>query len=273
MTILSNELERITLPSGDVVYWRESDHSYWRLARGEKGSGRLTGVSTVVGPFDWRPDNLMRWAARLEREGVAALAATDLDCLDGRPLGQALSWLSSAGGISDALKAGGLDWESVRRQAASRGTNVHLHALHALSQGQPVPAFAELTDEERGYARGVVAWWARNQPTVICAEQVVADLETGVAGRLDLLCELPDGRIAVVDCKTSRHLSAKFVAQLAGYARLALLSGFPAAEVGIVLAVDADGGFRAVEVPVDHEDFLLAVRVYRRAGELRKVLA
>lgn len=265
MTTLSpSTFEIHTLPNGVQVPYRDSDHSYWRemVSNGDgfKGKGRLTGVSTVVGPMDWQPDNLMGWAAKLQGEGVAQLAAQQ----------GSLAWLESGESINQALYDHGLTWRQIRDQAGARGTNVHLHALHALANGEQI-AFDELTEEERGYAQGIAGFWMDHEPRVLAAEAVVADLELGVAGRLDLMCELR-GRRVVLDAKTSRFLSPKFTAQLAGYALLAEASGYGVAEGGVILQVQPDATYRMVEVDLDAEDFLAALQVYRRAGELKKQL-
>lgn len=266
MTTLTPDFEIHTLPSGGTVAYRDRDHSYWREANGAKGSGRLAGVTTVIAPMDFRPDGLMSWAARLTREGVAALCSEMAD-YDAVP-----PFLFDADSIDAALEAARLRYTDARDDAATRGTNVHLHALHALASNRPVPSYDEMTDEERGYARGVVQWWLDTSPVVIASEFLVADLDLGVAGRPDLLCRLPDGRVAVVDCKTSGYLSAKFAVQLSAYARLGVLSGYEAPEVGIVLQVTPDGDYNAVEVDLDEGDFLAALDVYRRAGRINGVL-
>lgn len=224
------------LPSGAHVYYRDSDHSYWgeiAEAPGEwRGvrAARLTGVTTLVKPFDWRPDGLMDWAARLAREGV--------------------------------------DWRDERDAGADRGTRAHEHAFHALAQGEPVPAFDEMPADERGYARAVMRWWIDTGPRVIATEFIVADVELGVAGRPDLLCELPDGRVAIVDLKTSRYLSATFVAQVNCYARLAVTSGYAGADVCVLVQAGEDGSVSVVEVAPDPEDLVRALGVYRRANEI-----
>lgn len=265
MTTLSpSTFEIHRLPNGLEVPYRDSDHSYWRemVSNGDgfKGRGRLTGVSTVVGPMDWKPDNLMGWAAKLELEGLCQLMAQD---------GVAVSF-DSAQSLRDTLQAHGLTWRDVREQAAHRGTKVHQHALHALAEGEQI-AFDELNEEEAGYAQGVAGFWLDHEPKVLAAEAVVADLELGVAGRLDLMCEL-NGRRVIVDAKTSRYLSAKFVAQLAGYAMLAESSGYGAVDGGAILQVRPDASYRLIEVDLESADFLAALDVYRRNAVIKKGL-
>lgn len=263
--IANNGIEACDVPNGTVFFYRDSDHSYWRELAPKKdgtisGKGRLTGVSTVVGPMDWRPDNLMGWAAKLELDGVCQLMRLD---------GVAVSF-DSAESLRDSLKDHGLTWRDVREQAAYRGTNVHQHAMHALAKGEQI-AFDELTQEERGYAQGVAGFWLDHEPDVIAAEAAVCDLELGVAGRLDLLCRI-GGETLIVDAKTSGYLSAKFSAQLAGYSMLAEASGYEAPTGGAILQVREDGTYRLVRVPLDHTDFTAALEVYRREAEIKKQL-
>ena len=277
MTIsVQRDFEVHTLPSGETVVYRDRDHSYWKelveKPNGDQaGKGRLTGVSTVVGPMDWQADNLMGWAARLDREGVAALAADAFGLDDVKDVFASLRWLSSGEAIGNALDDAQLSWRLARDKAASRGTAVHTHALNALATGQAVPAFEQMTGEERGYAEGITSFWLDHSPKVHAAEAVVADLDLGVAGRFDLLAEV-GGKLIVLDAKTSKYLSAKFVAQIAGYALLLERSGYERPEVGAVLQVRENGTYSLIEVEIEEDDFTMALAVYRRAAEIKKRL-
>lgn len=280
MTMLDiSPFEKHMLPDGTVVHYKDADHSYWCEVEEKKdgtlkGKGRLTGVSTVTGPFDWEADGLIGWGARLENEGVAQLVMRDLKAWNdaGAPedMGTALTWLSSGESITQALRDNQLTWRDVRDQAAHRGTNVHKHAMHALADGGEV-AFSELTDEERGYAQGVTGFWLDHEPNVIAAEAVVADLDARVAGRFDLLCEI-GGELLMVDAKTSGYLSPKFVVQISGYAKLAEACGYGAAQGGAVLQVTADGTYNLLRFDLRPADFDQALAVYRSAAEIRKEL-
>lgn len=274
------------LPNGTTVYYRDSDHSYWQAVEKRKGEwggkGRLTGVSTVVGPFDFRPDALLRWAAKSNGAGIAMLAAEGLSLEDAEDMRGALRWLESSESIWSALRDAQATFEDLRGQAAERGTNVHLHALHALARGEPIPDLPKLTEEEHGYARGVIAFWHEHEPRPLQAEQVVADLELGVAGRFDLRCEpearcerptcpchhLPPGAIAMVDAKTSGYLSNKAHVQLGGYEHCARTSGIGESDAQWTLQVTEDGGYELVLSTATAEDFAAGLDVYRRAGRI-----
>lgn len=273
------DAELHTLPNGSQVVYRDRDHSYWQSASVGAGgvskcSGRLTGVSTVVAPFDWRPDNLMKWSARLNGEGVATLAAEGLSLEEGDDMRAALAFLTSGDSIWQALADAKLLYLQVRDEAADRGTAVHKHALHRLATGARMVDLDALTPEEQGYARGVMGFWHECEPVAKYAEQVVYHPDLGVAGRLDLICDLTwNGvryRDAVVDAKTSGFIPNKHHVQISGYEDCAIESGLldAPAEAGFILQVTAAGGYELIPVTSTREDFHVAVDLYRRAARI-----
>lgn len=273
-------LEPHQLPNGSHVFYRDSDHAYYREVVERKagwcGKGRLTGVSTVTAPFDFKPDLLMKWAARMNGEGIAVLAAEGLSLEDADDMRSALRWLESAESIWGALLDAELTYEHLRDASAASGTAIHKHALHALSTGRPVPDLDVLSDEERGCAQGVMAFWLDCDPEPLQSEQVVADLELGVAGRLDLRCLLGAGRYrgetVMVDAKSklgdSRYVPIKHHAQLAGYEHCARVCGVGESDRQLILLVDAEGGYELIEGQADAEDFGFGVEVYRRSARI-----
>jgi hypothetical protein len=274
------DAELHTLPNGETVVSRDRDHSYWKTATAlpdgtSKCSGRLTGISTVVSPYDWRPDNLMRWAARINCQGIAALFAEQVasETLDEMRAG--LAWLTSEESITSALEDARLHYTQTRDDAAQRGTNVHKHALQALAEGHAVPDFAAMTDEEAGYARGVMAFWHECEPEPEYAEAIVLDAELGVAGRLDLIATVTYCGLrqrAVVDAKTSGYIPTKHHAQIGGYRYCAQASGMGETDLGLILQVRPDGTYELVPACATPDDFRAAVDVYRRAGRMQRDL-
>ena len=268
------------LPNGETIAYRDRDHSYWREVNtaGSKvtGSGRLTGISTVVAPLDFRPDGLMGWAARTDHAGIAALAAEGLGCDDAWEIREALSFLRDGESIAAKLEAASLRWQDTRDDAADRGTRAHVLALEALAAGRPVPDFDGIPEEERGYARAVAGWWFDTSPLPVHSELVVADLELGLAGRLDLVYMDAKGRTVLGDLKTSGYLSGKFAAQAALYARAYRESGFGAIDRIELVQAKSDGTYAQIQVECDEEDALAAVRCYRASGrvngQLRRAL-
>jgi hypothetical protein len=282
MRELIGAFEEHTLPDGSRVYYRDRDHSYWSAIKTKAGdyagTGRLTGVSTVVAPFDWRPDNLMRWAARQNCDGIATLAADGLSLEDAEDMRVAFSFLTSGDSIWQALSDGRLLYSDRRDDAAARGTNVHKFALGALADGHPVPALASMSEEERGYARGVMAFWHELEPEPLSSETIVCDRDLAIAGRLDLIATLHgtyrgrrfNGERCLIDAKTSGFIPAKHHAQVAGYAHCAQACGFEACDVLLILQVGADGSYELIDVTATSEDFQVVVDLYRRAARINR---
>ena len=268
------------LPNGERVFYRDRDHAYFRDVNtaGSKvtGSGRLTGISTVVAPLDFRPDNLIAWGARTDHAGIAALCAEGLGCDTADEMRAALSFLRDAEGIGEALAGAGLRWQDTRDQAADRGTRAHVLALEALAAGRPVPDFDGIPEDERGYAQAVAGWWLDTEPLPVHSELVVADLELGLAGRLDLVYLDGNGHTVLGDLKTSGYLSGKFAAQAALYARCYRESGYGVIDCIELVQAKADGTYAQIQVECDEEDALAAVRCYRASGrvngQLRRAL-
>lgn len=271
MTVTTlGDFEVHTLPSGVSVAYRDRDHSYWKTTDGKKGSGRLTGISTVVSPYDWRPDNLMRWAARINCEGVAVLAAEALSYDDADEMRAMLGFLVTGDAIAQALDNARLSYTHTRDDAADRGTNVHKHGLQALAEGHMVPHIDRLTPLEQGYNKGIMEFWLQHEPRPIVSEAVVCDPDLGVAGRLDLIAETREG-IVLFDAKTSGFIPTKHHVQLAGYRHCALTCGLvDRIDKAYVLQVTADGDFDLIESQGSERSFGLAVELYRDAARVQR---
>jgi hypothetical protein len=269
-------MERHVMPSGVEVWYRDRDHSYWRGAKENKagewsGTGRLTGVSSVVAPWDWRPDNLMRWAARQNGAGIATLAAEGLSLEDADDMRAALSFLKTGEHVWQALEDARLLYSDRSEDAATRGTNVHKHSLQALATGVTVPDRTRMTDEEWGYALGVMAFWVDCDPVTDLAEAVVCDPDLGVAGRLDFVGTITYRGMrvrALVDAKTSGFIPTKHHVQLAGYEHCAQVCGHDRTDVQLILQVAEDGTYNLLPSCATARDFTTGVDLYRRAARI-----
>jgi hypothetical protein len=270
--------DRYELPNGTEVFFRAQDHAYYGQIQSKAGkwtgiqSARYSGVTTVVKPLDFNPDRLLNWAARLNGEGIAVLAADGLSLDDPDDMRNALSWLETGDGIWSALEEARLLFSDKRDDKARVGTNVHKHALHALATGKSVPDFSRMTEEEKGYARGVMGFWHENEPEPLASEFVVCSHELQVAGTPDLRCTLGAGEYAgslcLVDAKTSGWIPAKHHGQLAGYEELSVESGWYPTEHQLILQVDATGGYELIRSTATREDFRAAVVVYRASNRI-----
>jgi len=267
--------QRIALPSGDSLWFYEADHTYWRHNEqtGKRGK-QLTGVTTVVKPLDFNSENLLRWAARTQCEGVARLYTQSTAA-------EYHHWLTSAEEMWKELNAHGLTYEKVRDLAGEEGTNVHMLAFEALSAGRPGLDFDALSDREKGLAAGVSAFWFDHDPNAAQVEQVVYSKQLGVAGRLDFrgriqrrcnrnrcACHEAEG-FGVIDLKTGGFISAAAHAQVGGgYPLLAEESGFGESNWAAILQVADDGTYDFFKAEGTPEAFEASVITYRHAGKI-----
>lgn len=234
------------LPDGSTIFYRDSDHCYvTEIHRpkndwiGVKGT-RLTSVTTAVRPMDFNPDALLRWAVGLANQGI--------------------------------------DWQQERDSRAKSGTAVHKYALHALATGRLLPDFDALTDEERGYALGVQAFWHEHEPTAEFSEQIVYSRTHRVVGRADLFAYVGpawDQKRVLIDAKTSASafIPAKHHGQLALYDLCAAECGVGGTDEQWILVVRPDGSYELVVCQATHEDALAALQVYRAASRIGSAMA
>jgi hypothetical protein len=146
---------------------------------GWSGSGRLTGISTVVAPFDWRPDNLMRWVERLTLEGVARGFAGEPVPADPHELRMALERGRAALGADP------------RRGGRAR----HRTSTATCSSCSP-PATSPTSPTSRPTSaatpRACCAGGSRATPSRCRSSRPSSATEHGCAGRMDLRFRITD---------------------------------------------------------------------------------
>lgn len=273
----------VRLPSGAGCIYVDKDHSYWRLkADGDRGR-RLTGVTTVTKVFDIRPDNLLTWAARTNGIGIAEIAAPQIDAIrEGNGTAEDLAWLRSADSIWRRLEQQRLTFNDVRERKGTIGTNIHELVFEALARGREVPHLDKLTDEERGYAKAVMAFFLDHSPRAQYVEQIVVDEDLGVAGRLDFYghlrgCGAPGcpcagygNRPGVIDAKTGNYSGSSDHVQVQGYRHLLRQCELGLAEWGALLKLRADGTYDLISAEGEPELFTAGVSLYRAEAALSR---
>ncbi len=220
------------MPSGETVFYRDSNHSYYKEIAEKNGKwvglreARLPSPSTIAKVFDLR----------------------------------------LADKLSAAAAKAGMEWFERKDRRAREGTNVHQKVLEVLAQGKRIPNLADVADEERGYSQGVIAWWRTKMPKPIAVEQVVYSPVQGFAGRIDLIAEI-DGLVSIVDLKTG-FIGEGAHAQLAGYQLAAEESGFGPIEQTLLLKVTAEGSWFELEGLSSVESFARGIALFRDAKHL-----
>ncbi|MBA2714690.1 MAG: hypothetical protein H0U55_14180 [Rubrobacteraceae bacterium] len=250
------------MPNGDVVWYDDSRHAYFDRIEERPGGkwvgptdARLPSPSTIGKLLETSNEGLLRWAARTTCEGVSELGTRTIEGMAGDAI-----W--------DLLNARKLTYRDLRSKRADEGTSVHEKILGCLAAGERIPSLSDVSDEERGYAQGVLAAWHDLEPKPIACEQVVYSSEHRFAGRLDLLCLL-DKKRTILDLKTG-YVGNGAHTQLAGYIAAAEESGFGPIEHTLILKVTAEGGYDLIPCAAEPEHFVAALTAYRAASTVGK---
>lgn len=157
------------------------------------------GVTTLIKHGIPNP-KLMHWAARAVAQHVYDLGDDELLSKKHQPQQQTVS-----------------AWKSVpfkkAKEAAARGTDVHTFA-EKLIKGLGV----QVPEHLAGYVQSAVDFMQTWRPAPIAIEAVVGNREHHYCGTVDLIADLPDGRRALMDYKTSRTgIYPEAALQLAAY--------------------------------------------------------
>lgn len=268
------------------VFYRPSDHSYWREANesksnGWKGSGRLNGVSAAAKVASLSPDGLMDWAEGLGLDGFAELLWRSVEDQPPEQWGEVLSWTADGPTAQARLREEKLTWRYKRQTRADQGSLAHSIFETALTDGLKAAekAARPLMGDEAGYARAALSFVSERQPETIMAEQVVASDKLNLAGRFDAYVRM-EGGYWLLDAKTTKRStcqrSESFSYQLALYEML-MAEVFPNAEVtrSAVVRLDKDGSYELHPCAATADDALAGLdhltRVRECGSRLRKL--
>lgn len=163
-------------------------------------------------------------------------------------------------------------------ETAGGGTLVHA-VIEATLKGQPLTATLadDFTDIEREYARAAwrrfVEWRGGHELEPLLMEHQLVSERLRVGGTVDLYARV-DGRLAVLDFKTSNRVYDSHLLQLAAYRSLLEEAGHQVDEVRVVL-LPREMGARSSEASVTEtgcylEVFEAALELYRRQRVLER---
>jgi len=220
------------------------------------------GVTTLISGGVPKPA-LMHWAARSVAEHVYHL---DVDTL-----------LEERGRAPEITVN---NWKSVpfkaSKKAAARGTEIHGYA-ERLVKGWDVDVPIHLA----GYVQACVDFLNEWRPAPVLVEAVVASKEHRYCGTVDLIADLPDGRRALMDYKTSGSgVYGEAALQLAAYRWADTVvdktgNEFPLANLGINCAYAVwlkDGAYEVRPLRTDEHVFtvfLAAADVARNTKDMQ----
>lgn len=155
-----------------------------------------------------------------------------------------------------------------RKSGAARDSGTIAHdwvSNYILGKQLPKPEDAEALEAVRAF----LVWEKSRQPLWILSEKIVVSLKNKFAGMLDCLCYL-DGKVTLLDLKTSKQVSEGFLLQLAGY-EMALEEMGIHVEQRIILRLPKDGKYaEEIKVSEDPELRLLAHDTFLHCRELHR---
>ena len=176
--------------TGDVVrVTTEDERWYIRPTKGKRGIPEIKYLPSIT------------WIASCYPKGI-----------------EFYKWLASTGW--DEAKA-------IKESAGARGSKVHAAIEKLLKEG----AFSfndkvlnpntgqeeELNADEYWCVMTFLNWYKHYEPRIIAVEESFFDESLGVAGTIDIRCQMPNGRLAIVDVKTSKEIRKDYIIQLTGH--------------------------------------------------------
>ncbi len=212
----------------------------------------VPGVTSVSGVLP--KDFLAPWASKMACETLA------------------IHWQAGKAYTEDEIKdllfmAKGA-WQRKKTAAAEKGTTAH-EIIEAYIKTKVVPTLPELTPEQKEVKNCVdnfLKWEADNKVEWLLVEQFVGSEKYQFAGQLDAVA-IVNGKLCLVDFKTSNQIGMDFYLQTIGY-QIALeemgLSGI--VERWILRFPKDKGGYEERLVPTSYENdkiaFLNALKIY-----------
>lgn len=146
---------------------------------------------------------------------------------------------------------------SILAHAADRGTRVH-KICEGIVQG-----LGELgvDDETKGYVDSFKQWWELGHEVIMMEQRFWCD-KLELTGQVDLIIKTPEGKLAVVDLKTSSKPSKTWEAQGNAYAYLAKQSKHDIEKIYFLHLNKLGKEPKIYEYEIDHSFFLAIYRVW-----------
>uniref|UniRef100_A0A6H2A4H4 PD-(D/E)XK endonuclease-like domain-containing protein n=1 Tax=viral metagenome TaxID=1070528 RepID=A0A6H2A4H4_9ZZZZ len=126
-----------------------------------------------------------------------------------------LNIIAKGEGFNNWLKKQGDKADKLLTDAGDFGTDIH-NFLEAFGKGLPVNLSA-LKPKQLRCVNAFLEWKENNVKKFICTEQAVFNIDKEYAGTCDGVVELNDGRIALLDYKTSAYIYDTHELQVCAY--------------------------------------------------------
>lgn len=186
----------------EIVSIKRSHDKKGYFAQTRDGRSRRLRSVTAALKIISKDEVLMRWAVGLYSKCIKTMA----------PVGQVLT----PEAVDTMIEAGSNEFERVRYDAAEVGTRAH-NIIDAWLKHEPIPRLEDEDPRVQNALKLFWAWWEGKGLRVVESELAVYNAEHGYAGTLDFLCELPNGKLALLDWKTSKGIYSEYYLQVAAY--------------------------------------------------------
>ncbi len=204
------------------------------------------------------PDGTKKWLARV----TTILATLNKEALIPWAINQAIDACRerikpgraySEGELEEILEWAKGASERVKAEAAGHGTRAHKIIETFLHTG----AWPELEFEHLAVQNSIALfqeWWTEQRFRVVDLEAYVADLEMGYGGTVDCLARDAEGRLVLLDWKTSKAVYPEMELQVIGYGGAMASMGLGIPDRSLILRIGKeDAEFEVVEVWADIE--------------------
>lgn len=222
------------------VDFHEENHTY-TLNAGVNVGKLVPGVTTITGPVGFPSEVASAWAAK---ECIAFLDAK-IGARKSVSTKVLRKWLPEAKGAYKRKSTQAADFGTQAHDALEKWVNL------AIAGQQQLIELPE-AEEAKQAVYAFFEWEQQHKPEWLASELVVGSLVHEFGGKLDALAVL-DGKLTLVDFKTSNSYSKSFAVQTAGYA-LALKEMGLEIEERLILRIDKTGkGFEEHKItsPLD----------------------
>lgn len=151
----------------------------------------------------------------------------------------------------------GKDFRESRQAAADAGTYAHALAEHDIKGGETPtpPSDADLRAKGEAAFEAYLDWKRSTRLYLVASEVALVATDFKYGGTIDAI-GLIDGKLALIDFKTSNHTHPDYIIQVAAYAHLWEFFGQPVVnELGENLGTKLDGGIHILRFSKEGGDF------------------
>jgi hypothetical protein len=173
----------------------------------ETPDGPMHGTTRVLKVLGLSTENLIRWAAGVEKSAALEAAAG---------LWSSASAFQTGQDFAKAVEAAmgtARQHQKQMQKAAEIGTAVHA-AVHDYLKNGSLPSLVQPADIA---FVAFMNWWRDSKLKAIRMEQPVWDKADGYAGTIDLIAEHPEKGFGVIDFKTSKGIYDDHHLQVSAY--------------------------------------------------------